>query len=120
MADNKLFLTGFKPTGELHLGNFVGALKQSRDLSQENKMIVFIADLHALNAIHDAKMVHTYTYKVAAVLMSLGFNMDNILLFKQSDVDAVYKLTELLMNVTPKGLMDRAHSFMATVDLMSA
>lgn len=120
MSDNKLYLTGLKPTGELHLGNFVGALKQSRDLSQNNKMIIFIADLHALNAIHDAKVVRENSYKAAAVLMSLGFNMDNVLLFRQSDVDAVYKLTELLMNVTPKGLMDRAHSYKATVDKNAA
>ncbi len=120
MSDNKLYLTGLKPTGELHLGNFVGALKQSRDLSQNNKMIIFIADLHALNAIHDAKVVRENSYKAAAVLMSLGLNMDNVLLFRQSDVDAVYKLTELLMNVTPKGLMDRAHSYKAMVDKNAA
>ncbi|MCR4917432.1 MAG: tryptophan--tRNA ligase [Alphaproteobacteria bacterium] len=120
MSDNKLYLTGVKPTGDLHFGNYIGAIKQACELSQENKMIVFIADLHALNAVHDAKVVRENTYKAAAVVMSLGFNMDNVLLFRQSDVDAVYKLTELLMNVTPKGLMDRAHSYKASVDKNTA
>ena len=120
MSDGKLYLTGVKPTGELHFGNYIGAIKQACDLSQDNKMIVFIADLHALNAVRDAGVVRENTYRAAAVIMSLGFNMDNVLLFRQSDIDAVYKLTELLMNVTPKGLMDRAHSYKAMVDKNTA
>lgn len=120
MSEGKLFLTGLKPTGELHFGNYIGALRQACIASQENKTIIFVADLHALNAVRDAKTVRENSYKAAAVIMSLGFNMDNVLLFRQSDIDSVYKLTELLMNVTPKGLMDRAHSYKATVDKNTA
>lgn len=116
MSDNKIFLSGIKPTGHVHLGNYVGMLRQMRDISHAHKTIIFIADLHALNIIHDADAVREYTYHIAAIIMSLGFNMDNVLLFRQSDVPAVCELTTMLTNVTPKGLMDRAHSYKAATE----
>ena len=116
MSESKIFLTGIKPTGTVHLGNYIGALCQIRDISQNNKTIVFIADLHALNIMHDAKLVREHTYEIAAIIMSIGMNMDNVLLFRQSDVPAVCELSTILTNVTPKGLMDRAHSYKAAVD----
>lgn len=120
MADNKIFLTGIKPTGTVHLGNYVGALRQIRDISHEHKTIVFIADLHALNIIHDGAKVRQHTYEIAAIMMSIGFNMDNLLLFRQSDIPAVCELATMLTNVTPKGLMDRAHSYKAAIDKNAA
>ena len=116
MSESKVFLTGIKPTGTVHLGNYIGALRQIRDISQKNKTIVFVADLHSLNIMHDAKLVREHTYEIAAIIMSIGCNMDNILLFRQSDVPAVCELSTILTNVTPKGLMDRAHSYKAAVD----
>lgn len=116
MPDNKIFLTGFKPTGILHFGNYIGALHQVRDISNEHKTIIFIADLHALNMMHDAAAVREHTYEIAAIIMSIGFNMDNVLMFRQSDVPYVSELSTMLTNVTPKGLMDRAHSYKAAVD----
>ena len=116
MSETKVFLTGFKPTGILHMGNYVGALRQMRDISHDNRVVIFIADLHALNTMHDAAAVRAHTYEIAATIMSIGFNMDNVLMFRQSDVPAVCELTTMLTNVTPKGLMDRAHSYKAAMD----
>ncbi|MBO4672433.1 MAG: tryptophan--tRNA ligase [Alphaproteobacteria bacterium] len=116
MADNKIILTGIKPTGTPHIGNYLGAIKSLIEQSQTHKTIVFIADLHALNSIHDAKQIKTHTYEIAALMVAMGLNMDNAILFRQSDVDAVYKLNTLLMNVTPKGLMNRAHSYKAMLE----
>lgn len=116
MTSDKLYLTGIKPTGTVHLGNYVSALRQMRDISHKNRVIVFIADLHALNIMHDAAMVRTHTYEIAAIIMSLGFDMNNVLMFRQSDVPAVCELSTMLTNVTPKGLMDRAHSYKAAID----
>ena len=120
MSDNKIFLTGIKPTGTVHLGNYVGALRQIRDISHKHKTIVFIADLHALNIIRDGAKVRQHTYEIAAIMMSIGFNMDNLLLFRQSDIPAVCELATMLTNVTPKGLMDRAHSYKAAIDKNTA
>lgn len=120
MSETKVFLTGIKPTGTVHMGNYIAALRQMRDISHKNKVIMFIADLHALNTVHDAAAVRAHTYEIAAIIMSLGFNMDNVLMFRQSDVAAVCELATMLTNVTPKGLMDRAHSYKAAVDKNTA
>jgi tryptophanyl-tRNA synthetase len=112
----KIVLTGIKPTGTPHLGNYVGALKPLIEQSQTQKTFMFIADLHALNLIHDAKMIRQYTHEITALLVALGLNLDNAVLFRQSDIDEIYQLNTLLMNVTPKGLMNRAHSYKAAMD----
>lgn len=116
MSNAKVVLTGIKPTGMPHLGNYIGALKPLIEQSATHKTFVFIADLHALNTIHDADTIKQHTYEIAALLLSLGLNTDNAILFRQSDIDAIYKLNTLLMNVTPKGLMNRAHSYKAILE----
>ena len=120
MSDDKIILTGIKPTGMPHIGNYVGALKPLIKTSQTNKTFVFIADLHALNSIHDANEIKQHTYEIAALLISLGLNTQNAILFRQSDIDAIYKLNTFLMNVTPKGLMNRAHSYKAMLEKNAA
>ena len=117
---NKVVLTGIKPTGMPHLGNYVGALKPLIAQSQTNKTFMFIADLHALNTICDAKQIKQHTYEIAALLIALGLNLENAVLFRQSDIDEIYQLNTMLMNVTPKGLMNRAHSYKAATDKNTA
>ena len=109
-------LTGIKPTGTPHIGNYIGALKPLIAQSQTHKTFMFIADLHALNSIHDAAQIRQHTYEIAAMLIALGLNLDNAILFRQSDIDEIYQLNTLLMNITPKGLMNRAHSYKAAMD----
>ncbi len=114
--DDKIVLTGIKPTGMPHIGNYLGALKPLIDLSQNHKTFMFVADLHALNSVHDAKTIKQHTYEAAALAIAMGANMENTVLFRQSDINEIYQLTEFLMNVTPKGLMNRAHSYKAIVE----
>ena len=115
-STEKTVLTGIKPTGTPHIGNYIGALKPLIEQSQTQKTFVFIADLHALNSIHDATQIKQHTYEIAALLISMGLNLENAILFRQSDIDEIYQLNSLLMNVTPKGLMNRAHSYKAAMD----
>ena len=115
MSD-KIVLTGIKPTGMPHLGNYIGALKPLIEKSHNHKTFMFIADLHALNSVHDATLIRQHTYEIAALMVALGLNLDNTVLFRQSDIDEVYQLNTLLANVTPKGLMNRAHSYKAAMD----
>ena len=117
---DKIVLTGIKPTGTPHLGNYVGALKPVVEMSQKHKTVVFIADLHALNIIKNPAEIRQYSDEIAAMLVALGLNLDNAILFRQSDIVGVYQLACLLMNVTPKGLMNRAHSYKAMVDKNTA
>jgi tryptophanyl-tRNA synthetase len=114
--DNKIVLTGVKPTGTPHIGNYIGALKSLIEMSQNHKTVMFIADLHALNAEKDAKAIKQHTYEIAALMIAMGLNLENTILFRQSDIPEIYQLAEFLMNVTPKGLMNRAHSYKAMVE----
>ena len=116
----KIVLTGIKPTGTPHLGNYIGALKPLVDMSHKNKTFMFIADLHALNTIHDAAIIKQHTYEIAAALVAMGLDLNNAVLFRQSDIVQVYQLATLLTNVTPKGLMNRAHSYKAAVEKNTA
>lgn len=115
MSD-KIVLTGIKPTGMPHLGNYVGALKPLIEQSKSYKTFMFIADLHALNTIHDAAQIKQHTYEIAALLIALGLDLNNAVLFRQSNINEIYHLNTLLTNVTPKGLMNRAHSYKAAMD----
>lgn len=119
MSD-KIVLTGIKPTGMPHLGNYVGALKPLIEQSKSHKTFMFIADLHALNTIHDATQIKQHTYEIAALLIALGLDLNNAVLFRQSDISEIYHLNTLLSNVTPKGLMNRAHSYKAAMDKNTA
>ena len=119
-STEKIVLTGIKPTGTPHIGNYIGALKPLIEQSQTQKTFMFIADLHALNSIHNAAQIKQHTHEIAALLISLGLNLDNAVLFRQSDIDEIYQLNTLLMNVTPKGLMNRAHSYKAAMDRNTA
>lgn len=117
---NDTVLTGIKPTGTPHLGNYVGALKPLVEMSKTNQTFMFIADLHALNIIRDSDAIKNHTYEIAAILIALGLDLKNATLFRQSDITEVYQLSNLLMNVTPKGLMNRAHSYKAAIDKNAA
>lgn len=119
MSD-KIVLTGIKPTGTPHLGNYVGALKPLVEMSKSNKTFMFIADLHALNFMRDAAQLRRHTYEIAAILVALGLDLKNAVLFRQSDIVQVPQLSTMLMNVTPKGLMNRAHSYKAAMDKNTA
>ena len=116
MSDDKIVLTGIKPTGTPHLGNYVGAIKPVLEMAQKNKSVIFIADMHALNMISDAGLISQYSREIAATFLALGLNPDKTFFFRQSDVPEVAQMATLLSNVTPKGLMNRAHSYKAKIE----
>lgn len=117
MFDNKIVLTGIKPTGTPHLGNYVGAIKPVLEMAAgNNKSVIFIADLHALNTISDAKLISEYSREIAASFLALGLDAKKTVFFRQSDVPEVTQMSALLSNVTAKGLMNRAHSYKAKIE----
>lgn len=81
----KIMLTGIKPTGYPHLGNYIGAIKPALQMSKNNegKALYFIADYHALNAVHNPSQFSSYTKEVAATWLSLGLGEDVIFIDKQ-------------------------------------
>ena len=109
-------ITGVKPTGILHIGNYFGAIKPTIDFANSNETLVFIADYHALNYIKTKQELKDYTFELACALLACGLDPNKVIYFKQSDVPEVFELTSILTNVTPKGLMNRAHAYKAMVE----
>ena len=75
-----IYLTGIKPTGEPHLGNYLGAIKPAIELVKNHSSSTnyfFIADYHALTTIKDPKVMKNYRYHVAATWLSFFENLDN-------------------------------------------
>ena len=82
----KRMLSGIKPTGQLTLGNYIGAIKQFITYQDEYEMIVFIADLHALTLPIDPKELRKNTKDLISVYLACGLDSNKVILFKQSDV----------------------------------
>lgn len=113
----KTILTGIKPTGAPHLGNYVGAIRPAIELVKgAEKSFLFIADYHAINAVNDPEALRRDTYEVAACFLALGVNPDKTVFYRQSDIAEIFELTTALTAVTPKGLMDRSHAYKAAKD----
>lgn len=113
----KTVLTGVKPTGTPHLGNYVGAIRPAIAMAGDyDHSYLFIADYHALNAVRDAKVLRHDTYEVAACWLALGLDPAKTVFYRQSDIPEIFELTTILSAVTPKGLMDRSHAYKAAVD----
>lgn len=111
-------LTGIKPTGMVHLGNLLGAIRPAIEMSRMedgSRHIYFIADYHALTATRDPKSFKENVYSIAATWIALGLDVDKSIFYKQSDVPEIFELQWLLSCMTPKGDMNRAHSYKARV-----
>ncbi|MDC0684580.1 tryptophan--tRNA ligase [Sorangium atrum] len=109
-------LTGIKPTGTPHLGNFVGAIKPALALAgTASNALYFVADFHALNAIHDAQKLQSLVHEVAATWLALGLDPEKVIFYRQSDVPEIFELSWILSCFTAKGLMNRAHAYKAAV-----
>lgn len=113
----KVCLTGVKPTGMPHLGNYIGAIKPAIDLanSGEYDSYYFIADYHSLIGVHDSKLLRSYIYEVAATWLAMGLDPKKVTLYKQSDIPEILELHWIISCFTVKGLMNRAHAYKAMV-----
>jgi tryptophanyl-tRNA synthetase len=104
-------LSGVQPSGKLHLGNYFGAIRQHIALQSEGECFFFIADLHALTTIQDAKELRENSRAVALDYLALGLDPEKTVFFRQSDVPEVTELAWVLSTVTGMGLLERAHSY---------
>ena len=104
-------LTGIKPTGEPHLGNWLGAIKPALALAEKFDTYYFIADYHALNAVHDAEKMRGHSRSIAATYLAMGLDPRRSVFYRQSDIPEILELAWILACFTPKGLMNRAHSY---------
>jgi tryptophanyl-tRNA synthetase len=111
--ERRIALTGIKPTGTPHIGNYFGAIKPALALTREYETRFFIADYHALNSERDAERLKRQTREVAATWLACGLDPETSLVYKQSAVPETFELATILMAFTPKGLMNRAHAYKA-------
>jgi tryptophanyl-tRNA synthetase len=104
-------LSGLKPTGRPHLGNYFGAMRQFVDLQTRGEGFYFIANLHGLDEVRDAARMRELTLGVALDYLALGLDPAKVTLFVQSDVPEVSELMWILGTVTPMGLLERMHAY---------
>ncbi len=114
----KRVLTGIKPTGYAHLGNYFGAIKPAIELShnEDYDCYYFIADYHALTTLENKEEMQEYFYNIACTWLACGLDPAKVVFYRQSDIKEDFELNWILANVTPKGLMNRAHAYKAMVE----
>lgn len=110
MAKPRL-LSGVKPTGNIHLGNYLGAIKQFVDLQKDYEMFVFLADYHALNSIQNGEEMRRLSRELTAAYIAAGLDPNKVTIFKQSDVQEHTELAWIFNTITTMPYLMRAHAF---------
>lgn len=115
---HKVALTGIKPTGSPHVGNYLGAILPGLELAQQPDCTAyyFVADYHALTGAQDRERLIHETYEVAATWLAFGLDPEQAVFYRQSDVPEVFELSWILACFTPKGFMNKAHAYKAAAD----
>ncbi|MGA7887086.1 MAG: tryptophan--tRNA ligase [Acidobacteriaceae bacterium] len=111
-SQRKRVLSGMRPTGKLHLGNYMGALHNWVRLQDQYECYFFIADLHALTTDYaDPSAIGANTREVALDFLAAGLNPLKCTVFVQSRVKPHYELPLLLGMITPLGWLERVPSY---------
>ena len=111
-------LTGIQSTGTPHLGNLLGAILPAIKMANDpnNESFLFIADLHSLTQIKDAKLIQYNTYSTAAAWLAFGLNLEKTVFYRQSDIPQVSELSWYLSCFFPYQRLTLAHSFKDKAD----
>ncbi|MEE9404508.1 MAG: tryptophan--tRNA ligase [Algisphaera sp.] len=104
-------LSGLQPSGQLHLGNYAGAIKQFLDLQATHDSFVFVASYHALTSVRDPQALRANIHQVVVDYLAFGLDPKRTHIYRQQDVPAVTELAWLLGCVCPKSQMDKATSY---------
>lgn len=107
----KRILSGIQTTGNLHLGNYLGAIRNWVGMQDEYDCFLFLADLHAITVPHDPKLLAENTYKVAAAYLACGIDPERSTVFVQSHVSAHSELAWLFNCITPLNWLERMIQF---------
>jgi tryptophanyl-tRNA synthetase len=107
----KRILTGIQPSGALHLGNFFGAMRPMVELQDHGQVFYCLVDLHALTTVRDPRVLRENIRGAAIDSLACGIDPERTVFWRQSHVPMVTELTWILSNVTPMGLLERAHAY---------
>ena len=113
IREKSRILSGITPSGDgtLHIGNYLGAVKQFVEFAKSYDCFLFIADLHALPTIQNRQQLQKNTEALILNELALLGDLKNITFFRQSDVPLHAELQTILNNYTPLGLLRRAHAY---------
>ena len=112
MAEGKkIMLSGVKPTGRPHIGNYFGAMKQFVELQDKYKAYVFIADYHALTTLQNPAEMSSGILDLAIDYLAIGLDPKKVTLFKQSDVPEHTELGWIFNCITTVPYLARAHAY---------
>lgn len=107
-----LVLSGVQPSAsQVHIGNYLGALKKFVELQEKYPLIVCIVDFHALTSVKEKENLKDFSFSLAATYLALGLNKPNTIMFKQSAIPEVCELSWYFSCQFPLGLLERAHAF---------
>ncbi len=107
----KTLVSGVKPTGRPHLGNYFGAMKQFVDLQNDYNAHIFIADFHALTSVSNGAEMRQSIIDLALDYLAIGLDPKKMVLFKQSDIPEVTELAWIFSCITTMPYLMRAHAF---------
>lgn len=109
----KRILSGLQPSGQLHLGNYAGAIRQFIEMQDEYEMYIFVASYHAMTSTRDADALRANIHQVVVDYLAFGLNPapGRVNIYLQHDVPQVTELAWMLSCVCPKHMMDKATSF---------
>ena len=111
MSGKKILLSGVKPTGRPHIGNYFGAIKQFVELQNSYQCYIFIADLHALTTVQNRGELEENTAGVLLDYMAVGLDPNKVVIYKQSDVPQVAELAWVFNCLTTMPYLMRAHAY---------
>ncbi|MGD1020983.1 MAG: tryptophan--tRNA ligase [Verrucomicrobiia bacterium] len=104
-------LSGIKPSGKLHIGNYFGMMRPALELAQRGEAFYFIADYHALTKVSDPKELRENSLDIALDFLACGLDPSKTAFYRQSDVPQVTELTSILLNLTPVPMLENAHAY---------
>lgn len=107
----KRLLTGLQSSGDLHIGNYFGALKPFLDIYQEYDSILMVADYHALTSLRDPKQLQQNIINVVKDYLAVGVDPEKCIIFRQSDNQDHMELAWVLNCMVPVPMLMQAHSY---------
>lgn len=110
-SPKKRILSGVKPTGKAHIGNYLGAMRNHVNMQDDCENFIFIADLHSLTTVKNKAELQELILDLALDYLALGLDPDKAVFFRQSDISEHAELTWVLNCLTPMPMLELAHAY---------
>lgn len=111
LSHQPVLLTGIRASGDIHLGNYLGAIQPAINHQSDYESYFFVADLHGLTTTPPADELRDNIRSITAAWLASGLNPSKATLWRQSDIPEVLELAHILTCLTSMGLLERAHSY---------